>query len=59
MATATPKQPADDDAPHLLIVDDDARIRDLLQRFLSDKGYRITAAETARRSTPQDAGHPV
>ncbi|MGG2478124.1 DNA-binding response regulator, partial [Rhizobium sp. BR5] len=30
----------DDDAAHLLIVDDDARIRDLLQRFLSDKGYR-------------------
>ena len=33
-ATArTPAQPADD-APHLLLVDDDRRIRDLLSRFL-------------------------
>lgn len=48
MPTSTTKQPlADDDAPHLLIVDDDARIRDLLQRFLGDKGYRITAAADA------------
>ncbi len=32
---------------HLLIVDDDARIRDLLQRFLGDKGYRISVAADA------------
>lgn len=36
-----------DDAPHLLIVDDDRRIRDLLSRFLSGEGYRVTTAETA------------
>jgi two-component system phosphate regulon response regulator OmpR len=30
-----------------MIVDDDARIRDLLQRFLGEKGYRITAAADA------------
>jgi two-component system, OmpR family, phosphate regulon response regulator OmpR len=36
-----------DDAPHLLVVDDDRRIRDLLSRFLSNEGYRITTAETA------------
>jgi two-component system phosphate regulon response regulator OmpR len=30
----TPLQPADD-APHLLLVDDDRRIRDLLSRFLA------------------------
>jgi two-component system phosphate regulon response regulator OmpR len=36
-----------DDAPHLLIVDDDRRIRDLLSRFLSSEGYRVTTAETA------------
>jgi two-component system phosphate regulon response regulator OmpR len=36
-----------DDAPHLLIVDDDRRIRDLLSRFLAGEGYRVTAAETA------------
>jgi len=36
-----------DDAPHLLVVDDDRRIRDLLSRFLSSEGYRVTTAETA------------
>lgn len=36
-----------DDAPHLLIVDDDRRIRDLLSRFLAAEGYRVTTAETA------------
>jgi two-component system, OmpR family, phosphate regulon response regulator OmpR len=36
-----------DDAPHILIVDDDRRIRDLLSRFLSTEGYRVTTAETA------------
>jgi two-component system phosphate regulon response regulator OmpR len=33
-----------DDAPHLLIVDDDKRIRELLQKFLSGKGFRVTVA---------------
>jgi len=41
-----PSQPADD-APHLLLVDDDRRIRDLLQRFLSGEGYRVTTAASA------------
>ncbi len=36
-----------DDAPHLLLVDDDRRIRDLLSRFLLSEGYRVTTAETA------------
>src|SRR2546430_12151031 len=36
-----------DDAPHLLVVDDDRRIRDLLSRFLLAEGYRVTTAETA------------
>jgi len=39
-------QPADD-APHLLLVDDDRRIRDLLSRFLSGEGYRVTTAKSA------------
>jgi two-component system phosphate regulon response regulator OmpR len=49
MATAaarTPRQLADD-APHLLLVDDDRRIRDLLSRFLSGEGYRVTTASSA------------
>ncbi|MGA8750290.1 MAG: response regulator, partial [Pseudolabrys sp.] len=36
-----------DDAPHLLVVDDDRRSRDLLTRFLAGEGYRVTTAETA------------
>src|SRR5216684_1562194 len=43
---AAPAAPADD-APHLLVVDDDRRIRDLLSRFLLAEGYRVTTAETA------------
>lgn len=36
-----------DDAPHILVVDDDQRIRDLLGNFLRNNGYRITTAEDA------------
>lgn len=36
-----------DDAPHLLVVDDDRRIRSLLSRFLMGEGYRVTTAESA------------
>jgi two-component system phosphate regulon response regulator OmpR len=45
-ATRTTPQPADD-APHLLLVDDDRRIRDLLSRFLCSEGYRVTTALSA------------
>jgi two-component system, OmpR family, phosphate regulon response regulator OmpR len=37
-----------DDAPHLLVVDDDRRIRALLSRFLRAEGYRVSTAETAQ-----------
>ena len=37
-----------DDAPHLLIVDDDRRIRDLLSRFLTNEGYRVSTADTVK-----------
>ena len=39
--------PLPDDAPHLLVVDDDRRIRDLLSRFLQREGYRVTTAKNA------------
>ncbi len=35
------------DSPHLLVVDDDARLRELLQRYLSANGFRVTAASDA------------
>ena len=40
-----------DNAPHILVVDDDSRIRDLLARYLHDNGFRVTTAidaESAR-----------
>jgi two-component system, OmpR family, phosphate regulon response regulator OmpR len=30
--------------PHLLVVDDDARLRELLRRYLSESGFRVTTA---------------
>ena len=37
-----------DDAPHLLVVDDDRRIRALLSRFLRAEGYRVSTADNAQ-----------
>lgn len=45
--TETQPAPPPDDAPHLLVVDDDNRIRSLLSRFLSGHGYRVTTAASA------------
>jgi two-component system phosphate regulon response regulator OmpR len=39
--------PVRDDAPHLLVVDDDSRIRTLLVRYLGDHGFRVTSASDA------------
>ncbi|HEV7436911.1 MAG TPA: response regulator transcription factor [Pseudorhizobium sp.] len=36
-----------DDAAHLLVVDDDTRIRDLLSRYLTEQGFRITVSADA------------
>jgi two-component system phosphate regulon response regulator OmpR len=45
-----------DDAPHLLIVDDDRRIRSLLSRYLQGEGYRVTTAESAADARARLAG---
>lgn len=45
-AVSIARAPADD-AAHLLIVDDDRRIRALLSRFLFEQGYRVTTAGDA------------
>ena len=37
----------DDDAPHLLVVDDDTRIRNLLKQYLTENGFRVTVAGNA------------
>jgi two-component system, OmpR family, phosphate regulon response regulator OmpR len=45
-ATRAGEVPADN-APHILVVDDDQRIRDLLSRFLLENGFRVTSANDA------------
>jgi two-component system OmpR family response regulator len=39
-----------ENAPHILIVDDDREIRDLLSRFLEKQGLRVSAARDAREA---------
>ncbi|MDF1598554.1 response regulator transcription factor [Mesorhizobium sp. YIM 152430] len=46
----------DDDAPHLLIVDDDTRIRSLLQQYLGENGFRVTIAGDADEARRKLAG---
>ena len=46
-AHSTKSAPLPDNAPHILVVDDDKRIRDLLTQYLSDNGFRVTPAANA------------
>ncbi len=41
----------DIDAAHILVVDDDKRIRGLLSRYLIGEGYRVSAAANAAEAT--------
>jgi two-component system, OmpR family, phosphate regulon response regulator OmpR len=45
--SSRPRPVPADDAPHILVVDDDSRLRDLLSRFLSENGYRVSTARDA------------
>ncbi len=36
-----------DGQAHILVVDDDKRLRELLRRYLSDNGFRVTTAADA------------
>ena len=36
-----------DEAPHILVVDDDSRLRDLLRRYLIEQDFRVTTARNA------------
>lgn len=46
-AVARRAEPLPDNAPHVLVVDDDHRIRDLLSRYLVDNGFRVSSAADA------------
>jgi two-component system phosphate regulon response regulator OmpR len=37
----------EDEAPHVLVVDDDKRLRDLLSRYLSNNGFRVSNSASA------------
>src|SRR5689334_1354419 len=38
------------EAPHILVVDDDDRLRELLRKFLSENGYLVTSAADAKEA---------
>ncbi len=40
-------EPAVTEQPHILVIDDDTRLRALLQRYLSEQGFRVTTAVDA------------
>lgn len=40
-------EPLPDDAPHILVVDDDEPIRNMLAKYLSQNGFRVTPAPDA------------
>lgn len=39
-----------EDSPHILVVDDDRRLRDLLQKFLTESEFRVTVADSAAQA---------
>jgi two-component system phosphate regulon response regulator OmpR len=47
MSTLPYDTQAADIAPHLLIIDDDSRIRELLGKYLGEHGFRVTTAANA------------
>ncbi len=44
------------DQPHILVVDDDTRLRELLRRYLSENGFVVTAAKDAAEARQLLAG---
>jgi two-component system phosphate regulon response regulator OmpR len=45
-----------EDAPHILVVDDDTRLRELLSRYLGENGFRVTVARDAADARAKLAG---
>jgi len=45
-----------DEMPHVLVVDDDTRLRDLLSRYLGENGFRVTVARDAADARAKLAG---
>ncbi len=49
-------KPLEESAPHILVVDDDDRIRSLLKRYLSENGLRVSSAKDANEARDLLAG---
>jgi two-component system phosphate regulon response regulator OmpR len=45
-----------EEPPHILVIDDDKRLRDLLARYLTEQGYRVTTAIHAADARAKLAG---
>lgn len=45
-----------DNAPHILVVDDDARLASLLKKYLTDNAYRVSVAENTEIARKKMAG---
>jgi two-component system phosphate regulon response regulator OmpR len=48
--------PLSDNASHILVIDDDRRIRTLVSRFLGDHGFRVTVAGNSAEARQRLAG---
>jgi two-component system phosphate regulon response regulator OmpR len=49
--TVSPQRAPNANAPHILVVDDDQRIRTLLSRYLMNEGYLVSAAADAKEAS--------
>lgn len=56
MTAPLPDTQITDTAPHLLVIDDDNRIRTLLARYLGEHGFRVTSAANAEEARRRLAG---
>ena len=49
-----------EDKPHILIVDDDRRLRELLRKYLADQGFWVSTATDAADVRPLEGlGEPL
>jgi len=45
-----------EERPHILVIDDDRRIRELLQSYLAENGFRVSVARTAAEARDKMRG---
>ncbi|MCC6912853.1 MAG: response regulator [Rhodospirillaceae bacterium] len=53
MNTSVPAKSSEPYPPHILVVDDDTRLRTLLKKFLGESGYMVSAAANAAEARRQ------